>query len=254
MIHLNLYLNLHLFKNGIRAFMYKISIVIPVLNEENFINRILSFFTESEHSHFEIIVSDGGSKDLSLEIASKYNSVKVHNCNQKCRAKQMNEAVEKFATGDVYYFVHADVLPPKTWFADIQESLEKKSNIGGYRFRFDSTRPLLRFNSWMTRFNILSFRGGDQTIFITKDLFESLKGYNNWSIMEEYDLIKRAKESGEKYKLIQKDVLVSARKYENNNYFTINLANFLAILKFRLGVNHREIKESYLRMINHPKA
>jgi hypothetical protein len=72
--------------------------------------------------------------------------------------------------------------------------------------------------------------------------------------MEEYDLIKRAKESGSKYKLIPKDVLVSARKYENNTYFKINLANLLAWVKFRLGVDHRKIKESYFRMINPPKS
>ncbi|MEZ7939957.1 MAG: TIGR04283 family arsenosugar biosynthesis glycosyltransferase [Flavobacteriales bacterium] len=234
--------------------MYKISIIIPILNEEIFIDRILSFFTNSEFPPHEIIVSDGGSEDFSLQLVRKYTSVKIHHSSKKCRATQMNEAAKLYATGEVYYFVHADVVPPKTWFTDIQESLKEKSNIGGYRFKFDSNRPLLRLNSWVTRFNTLSFRGGDQTVFISSALFKELNGYKDWSIMEEYDLIKRAKESGSKYKLIPKDVLVSARKYENNTYFKINLANLLAWVKFRLGVDHRKIKESYFRMINPPKS
>ena len=106
----------------------------------------------------------------------------------------------------------------------------------------------------MTRFNILSFRGGDQTIFITRELFKALNGYKDWCIMEEYDLIKRAEEMGSNYKLIQKDVLVSARKYDNTNYFKINFANLLSWLKFRLGVDHRKIKASYFNRVNHPKA
>ncbi len=234
--------------------MYKISIIIPILNEEMFIDRILSFFANSEFPPHEIIVSDGGSEDSSLKLVRKYTSVKIHHSSKKCRATQMNEAAKLYATGEVYYFVHADVVPPKTWFTDIQESLKEKRAIGGYRFKFDSTRPLLKLNSWMTRFNVLSFRGGDQTIFITRALFKALNGYKDWSIMEEYDLIKRAEEMGSNYKLIQKDVLVSARKYENNNYFKINLANLLAWLKFRFGVDHRKIKASYLSMINHPKS
>tara|TARA_B100000795_G_scaffold60130_2_gene40201 strand:+ start:35555 stop:36259 length:705 start_codon:yes stop_codon:yes gene_type:complete len=234
--------------------MYKISIIIPILNEEMFIDRILSFFANSEFPPHEIIVSDGGSEDSSLKLVRKYTSVKIHHSSKKCRATQMNEAAKLYATGEVYYFVHADVVPPKTWFTDIQESIKEKRAIGGYRFKFDSTRPLLKLNSWMTRFNVLSFRGGDQTIFITRALFKALNGYKDWSIMEEYDLIKRAEEMGSNYKLIQKDVLVSARKYENNNYFKINLANLLAWLKFRFGVDHRKIKASYLSMINHPKS
>ena len=234
--------------------MYKISIIIPILNEEMFIDRILSFFANSEFPPHEIIVSDGGSEDSSLKLVRKYTSVKIHHSSKKCRATQMNEAAKLYATGEVYYFVHADVVPPKTWFTDIQESIKEKRAIGGYRFKFDSTRSLLKLNSWMTRFNVLLFRGGDQTIFITRALFKALNGYKDWSIMEEYDLIKRAEEMGSNYKLIQKDVLVSARKYENNNYFKINLANLLAWLKFRFGVDHRKIKASYLSMINHPKS
>jgi hypothetical protein len=97
-------------------------------------------------------------------------------------------------------------------------------------------------------------RGGDQSIFITKKLFEKLNGFDSEHIvMEEYDLIRRGKKI-EKFKLIQDDVLVSARKYECNSYFRVNLANFTVFSLYYLGVKPRRLLKIYTRMINHPKA
>jgi len=233
--------------------MTHISVIIPALNEEDHINTLLDFFSIHSSEHIEVILADGGSTDSTLKIATSYKNVKVLNCYKKGRSFQMNEAAA-LSKGEVLYFVHADVVPSESWEQDVWSAYKKGSLIGGYRFKFDSNRPLLRFNSYMTRLNILSFRGGDQTLYISKEFFNALNGYQEWEIMEEYDLIKRARKTGVPYNLIQKDVLVSARKYENNSYFKINLANGLAMIKFRLGVDHSKIKASYFRMINHPKG
>jgi len=233
--------------------MIRISVIIPTLNEENHISTILSFLHTTSTSLTEVIVADGGSTDRTIDIIKEFENVKLLRCAKKCRSFQMNEAAEQ-AAGDILYFVHADVIPPSTWEKDLRSAFDENKPIGGYRFKFDSNRPLLLFNSFMTRLNILSFRGGDQTLYISRKLFQELEGYPDWEIMEEYELIKRARKVGVRYNLIQKDVLVSARKYEKNSYFKINLANGLAMLKFRMGVDHRKIKNSYYRMIKHPKA
>jgi GT2 family glycosyltransferase len=100
----------------------------------------------------------------------------------------------------------------------------------------------------MTRFNITSFRGGDQSIFIKKDFFEKLNGYDEkYVIMEEYDLLRRVKALGIKYYLIQKDVLVSARKYEGRTWLEVNWANVKAMTQFRRGVAPEVIKRNYLK-------
>ena len=56
------------------GFKKKISIIIPTLNEEKYLERLLSQIDRKLKSRFniELIISDGGSKDLTIEIANKY--------------------------------------------------------------------------------------------------------------------------------------------------------------------------------------
>ncbi len=99
------------------------------------------------------------------------------------------------AKGDVFYFVHSDCFPPPCFIEDIENSLADGFTMGRYQTMFDSNKLLLKLNAWFTRFDWTICYGGDQTLFITKELFNKLGGFNNeMRIMEEYDLVKRARE------------------------------------------------------------
>jgi len=224
--------------------MTKVSVIIPTFNEAHTISPLLTLLAETAMEDDEVIISDGDSTDNTVELVLSFEEFTLHQSSRKGRAFQMNEAFE-ISGGEILYFIHADTLPPKTWRSDILNAVKAGHNLGGFRFKFNSKRPLLRFNSWMTRFNILSFRGGDQTIFITRDLFKELGKYPDWCIMEEYELLRQARSKSYRYKLIQKDVLVSARKYDDNSYVRVNLVNGLAMLRFRMGVHHSEIEKHY---------
>ncbi len=54
--------------------MYSLSLIIPTLNEEKVIGKMLSQFPPHfcEKYNIEIIVSDGGSSDNTVEIATQY--------------------------------------------------------------------------------------------------------------------------------------------------------------------------------------
>ena len=166
----------------------------------------------------------------------------------------MNEAA-KSAGGDILYFVHADSLPPMGYADDVASAISNGADLGSFRFKFKSDNRLLRFNSWCTRLNLLSVRGGDQTLFVKKEVFERLKGYC-WKhcIMEEYDFMRRSKKEGFKFKLIQKDVEVSARKYDKNSWLRVNFANVVAMVMWRLGSSPSRIKNTYFTLLRHPKA
>lgn len=236
----------------------KLSVVIPVLNEAEYIGPLLHYLlTCSDHRIAEIIVVDGGSSDATCGIVEDISRVTLlrypEEKSDACRATQMNFAA-KHARGDVLWFLHADCWPPKTFLNDIERSVERGKHLGGYAFDFDSKRFLLKVNSWFTRLNWSFTRGGDQSLFVTRQLWHRLSGYRpDFVIMEEYDLIDRAEALGMSYHRMKGAVKVSARKYEENTYMEVQKANVKAFSMYRRGYTPEEIKHAYFRMLKHPK-
>lgn len=228
--------------------MKKISIIIPVYNEEENIQKLLPRLTAATKSiSREIIVVDGGSTDRTVERATALGAT-VLRAPKKGRAHQMNHGYEN-STGDVLYFVHADTLPPESFVADIRAALAEGYPLGCYRFEFNSPRKLLKVNAYFTRFDKMWCRGGDQTLFVTRTLFKELEGYcSKHFIMEEYDFIARARKKN-RFKIIPKAVLVSARKYEDNGYLKVQVANLIVFNMYRLGFSQEKMMKFYRSML-----
>ncbi len=229
-----------------------ISIIIPTFNEVDFIGPLIRHLRDSGGEHVaDIIVVDAGSTDDTVAVARELNAQVVMS-PQKGRAVQMNLGAD-MAKGDVLYFVHADSLPPSSFVTDIVEEVSQGYEIGCFRFCFRSKKVMLKFNAYCTRFDRIMCRGGDQTLFITQQLFRNLGGYqNDFVIMEDYDLIIRARKVA-KFKIIPKDVSVSARKYDDNGYLRVNLANFTIFMLYFMGFSQQTLVRTYKRMIHHPK-
>jgi rSAM/selenodomain-associated transferase 2 len=232
----------------------KISIIIPTLNERRNIVTLVHHLNESDHIDLcEIIVVDGGSSDGTVSEVQSLNVQLLHS-EIASRATQMNLGAS-VATGEVLWFVHADVLPPKSFFNDIFHSIQIGYARGGYAFKFDSSRPLLRFNSWMTKLNFFAFRGGDQTLYVSRSLWTELHGYDEkFVVMEEYDFMRRAESKGYKHDLMKGQVLVSARKYNENSYLKVQWVNLQAMMMFSKGLAPQSIKTYYNNALKHPKA
>jgi len=230
----------------------QISVIIPTFNEQENIGILIGELQKNGGDTVrEIIVVDGGSSDKTIEIAQKTGET-VLQSPQRGRAAQMNYGA-KMATGDVLYFVHADTRVAATFIEDIQQALQEDYQSGCYRFQFDSPRLILKINSYFTRFNRLSLRGGDQTLFISKTLFDELGGFDEYYvIMEEYDLLRRLWAKNRKlFKLIPKSVLVSARKYDTNGWLRVQIVNLIAVILFRFGANPSRIARLYKKLLNY---
>jgi len=213
-----------------------LSIIIPVVNEEFHLKKLLPLLVKNPA--IEVIVVDGGSTDDSKKIAENLG-VKVINA-PKSRAKQMNAGAEA-ATGDVLYFVHADSIPPTSFYEDIEAHLKKNISFGCFRSLFDTQNTFLKINSYFSRYKGMMFRGGGQTLWITKKFFQELNGYDeSLKLMEEYDFIKRASQKAD-YQVIQKDVMVSTRTYDKNGNFKTQLVYGLIMFGFFRGINQDKL-------------
>lgn len=228
-----------------------LSIIIPTYNESENIQRLVLQLQKSIHENYEIIVCDGGSTD-DTESKAQELGVQFYTSQKKGRAQQLNFGASK-SKGNILYFVHADTLPPQSYFEDIEKAIAEGFKIGCYRFQFDSDRRMLKFNAYCTRFDRLMCRGGDQSLFITRDLFDKLNGYcEQHKVMEDYDIIVRARQT-EAFKIIPKNVIVSARKYDYNSYLKVNIANLLVFMMYYAKADHDRIINVYKKLLNHPK-
>ena len=228
----------------------KISIIIPVLNEENGIANLLNYLQEIKNPDFthEIIVVDGGSNDATLEILKSYSTIKIFN-TQKSRAIQMNFGAEK-ATSEILYFLHCDTFPPKNFDYEIVKNVKNDYLSGCFKMKFDNNHIVLKASQWFTRFNHTSCRGGDQSLFIENNLFKKLNGFDeNLMLYEDNEFIDRLYKNS-KFTVIQKTVTTSARKYLKNGVWTLQFHFFMIHLKFWIGTDNEKLLKYYQKKIN----
>jgi rSAM/selenodomain-associated transferase 2 len=228
----------------------KISVIIPTWNEADNVHTLVAFLRNNGGDTLaEVIVVDGDSDDQTVEFAKQAGAVTL--CTStRSRAHQMNVGA-KHATGEILYFIHADVKLVSSFVQDISTAISEGFNAGCYRYVFDSSHPMLRINSYCTRFNRIMCRGGDQTLFVKRSVFESMRGFDEYySIMEDYDFILRLKKIC-RFKIIPKNITVSARKYETNSWLRVQLANLAVFLMFFLKQSPEQMKDMYKKLLRY---
>lgn len=227
----------------------QISVVIPTYNEAQNIAPCLQLFAGQG---VELILADSPDSNDSLEKMSEAFGFTYLKTKKAGRNHQMNEGAAA-ASGNILYFVHADTLVHPNFKTDIISAIQNGADMGCYRYKFDRyPNPLMYINSYFTRFPMIWCRGGDQTLFIKKEVFEELNGFcPEHLIMEDYDILLRSKDRYQ-FKIIQKDVTVSARKYETNSYFRILKANYIVMRKWlKKEASPAELHQLYKNLLNY---
>jgi len=107
----------------------KVSVVIPVYNEERYLRACLRSIVNQEVMPDEIIVVDNNSTDKSVEIAKEFPVLIVHEKRQGiswARNKGFNSA--KY---DIIARTDADTRVPKTWIKRIKKAFAKDPDLVG---------------------------------------------------------------------------------------------------------------------------
>ncbi|PNW29629.1 UNVERIFIED_CONTAM: glycosyltransferase, partial [Euhalothece sp. KZN 001] len=220
----------------------KLSVIIPVLNEEKTIAQTLEHLQKTA---VEIIIVDGGSTDNTVEIAQNMG-IKTILSPEPGRSNQMNTGA-KYAIGKVLLFLHADTKLPHNYLQYIEESLEKPNTIAGaFLLKIESQNPLLRIveKGVNARSRLLQMPYGDQGIFLKKETFETIGGFPDIPLMEDFQLMLTLKKQG-KIRLAKAPVITSARRWEKLGVIKTTLINQKVILGYFFGVSPEKLKQWY---------
>jgi len=226
-----------------------ISIVIPVFNEENNIGKLLEHLFENSSSKniSEILIVDGGSTDDSQNIVKTFSKVTLLN-SPKGRAKQMNFGA-KHATGTILYFLHADSFPPKNFDELIINEVNKGHLAGCFRMQFDSNHWWLRLASWLTQFCWRACRGGDQSQFIAKDLFNDIGGFDENYIVYEDNILINELFARKQFVVIQEKIRTSSRLYQKHGVWKLQYHFWTIYVKKWFGASAEDIFKYYKKHI-----
>lgn len=226
----------------------ELTVIIPTFNEEKNIGRLLDWLHQtSTEAVKELIVVDGGSTDKTVALAQKHGGKVLVN-HKKGRATQMNFGATN-TNAEVLYFLHADVFPPHSWASDIIHAVKNGKTAGCFSYRFDSHKWYLKIHEFGTRKKNFATGGGDQSLFVTREIFELLGGFKeHLCILEDFEFVKRLQKKYP-FEIICKDATVSARKYEHNNYLKVQCINFTTVFLFLLGFPQERLAKIYRSLL-----
>ncbi len=222
----------------------KFSIIIPTLNEsatlESTLNALVNTVTEPDSC--EIIISDGGSSDHSLQLANRFPVEVIH--SEAGRARQMNAGALQ-ARGDWLVFLHADTYLPSGWMSLIQCC---DSDWGRFDVRLSGARWPFRVieRAMNLRSRITSVCTGDQVMFFRRTFFNKLDGFTEIPLMEDIATSKRAR-SEQKPACIQEFVVTSSRRWETKGIVRTVGLMWLLRLGYWLGIQPLVLHRLYYR-------
>jgi len=226
-----------------------ISVIIPTFNESNTIVETVTKVRNADTDSLkEIIIVDGGSTDETIQRAKKIN-VRLLHSPQKGRAAQMNYGAKQ-AHGDILYFLHADSHPPLGFDKAIGQAIEKGCEAGCFQLSFDDDHFALQFYAWFTRFDIDSFRFGDQSLFVKQAVFNQIQGFReDHMVMEDQEIIRRIKSSFS-FTVLNSNVTTSARKYRRHGVIKLQLIFAFIFLLYYLGIAQQKLVKLYKKFLH----
>ena len=221
----------------------KISIIIPVLNEETNLPDVLNNLQSFRRKGHEVVVVDGGSSDNSLMLAQETADTVI--MSKAGRALQMNSGAA-VATGDIFLFLHCDTWLPDNALKVVSSNYQKENYWGRFDVRLSSNKYVFRLIERLMnlRSRLTSIATGDQAIFIERKLFNHIDGFPEIALMEDITISGLLRKLSSPVCLRQK-VITSSRRWESNGVVaTVFLMWKLRLLYF-FGASADKLSREY---------
>ncbi len=216
------------------------SVIIPTLNEEKLLSGLLKSLSENNFKNkfdFEIVISDGGSCDRTIDIACKFtDKIMIHDKKLKQNIAGGRNLGAKQASGDILIFMNGDVRIPDV--NDFFNYLNSKFINSSYlamtcKVKVFPEEEILSdklfhgfYNTYFRLLNNLGVgMGRGECQVIRKEVFKQAGGYNeSLAAGEDFDLFRKIRRLGKI--LFTTDICVyeSPRRFRKLGYSGVSLS------------------------------
>ncbi|WP_372679879.1 TIGR04283 family arsenosugar biosynthesis glycosyltransferase [Desulfosarcina sp.] len=218
-----------------------LSVIIPTLDEARQLPRTLAAAASPD---VEVIVSDGGSTDHTVQIASSLGARIVS--GRRGRAGQQNRGAAA-ARGEVLLFLHADTRLPRNYVDHVFDiMMDRRTRLGAFRFATDLHYPSMRWIAFFTnlRAGWLKLPYGDQGLFLRQRDFAAVGGFPEVPIAEDLYLVRRMARHG-RIAIAPAAAVTSGRRWRRLGPMRTTLINTILAVGILAGVAPERLAPLY---------
>jgi glycosyltransferase involved in cell wall biosynthesis len=196
----------------------KVSIVIPTLNEENYVGFVLSDIARQRRKAHEVIVVDGKSEDATASVVERFPGVDLL-IGAPPVANQRNLGGRK-ASGDILVFLDADVRLSETFLEGFLERIEQRNlDIAcPLSMPYRSTLLIKTIHAYINVVFVALQKalpsGAGTCIAVKGEIFQQSPGFDpNLKVGEDVALVRKLSR-GHRFGIVAKQLFVSDRRYK----------------------------------------
>ncbi len=223
-----------------------VSLIIPLWKDTKPLIALLDPLPIETLSSLQVIVA-AVRPDETLRHYCNSRKIFLVACEKPSRGAQLNQGAT-VATGALLCFHHADTILSREHLQSLLATSENAEIQGGAFHRLlDQRHPwAFRFQKqveFLSRWHPLL---GDQSIFVTRSVFDKLNGFRDYPLMEDVDFSRRLRKAT-KIHFLHPPVHSSARRSEQLGSWKTSLLNIAFLSMFYLGVSPHRLHRWYYR-------
>jgi len=226
----------------------RLAVIVPMLNEEREIADTLARLAPLRARGALVVAVDGGSTDHTVERARAAADHVL--AAPRGRALQMNFGARHALADpavDTLLFLHADTRLPDDADRAVRAACAGRTTAWGrFDVRIEGASPALGFVAAMMnlRSRVTGICTGDQCLFATRALFDTLGGYAELPLMEDIEFSRRARRLARPITLRAR-VTTSGRRWERHGIVRTVLLMWRLRLAYFLGADPARLAAAY---------
>ena len=214
----------------------KVTVIIPTLQEQDYIEKILSRLKRVKPP-VEVIVVDGGSRDRTVELAKPFTD-KVYQTRQRGISKGRNFGAKK-ASGDILVFLDTDVTFPLKFVERVIETFKDPTVVGAtcnilpLQFHLEATVFFKVYNLILRVFTKTRPHSRGEFFTVRKKAFQAVNGFDEtMPCLEDHDLANRLSTLGRFVFISDLTVYESMRRFRKLGFWHVIATWFVDYTSF----------------------